>query len=136
MLVPNAVVLQEALNRYRALSDSEHRDDPDLRRELQDAVYTLCVLTGTRTLDSARTAAETMCHTAAGRGGGRPPLRRAGRTQPSNGDRAPLPTALPGPAIVGASTAGDRPDPQGRSHRLPLLGVDTLRYGRGEGGQQ
>jgi hypothetical protein len=67
MLMPSLPVLQEALNRYRTLAGSEHRhDEPAAVHKLQDVVYTLCVLTGTRAIDSALSAAERMCSPGSG----------------------------------------------------------------------
>jgi hypothetical protein len=62
MLMAHPTVLRTLLERYEALRDHlEERDtariDPQLRQQLQDTVYTLCVSTGTREIGPALAAA-------------------------------------------------------------------------------
>lgn len=58
MIVPNPAVLQQAVDRYRALAAD---GDTACAVPLQNAAYTLCVLTGTRTVEEAMTAVERLC---------------------------------------------------------------------------
>ncbi|MET7573254.1 DUF5133 domain-containing protein [Streptomyces sp. NPDC005492] len=57
-IVPNPHVLQQAVDRYLALAA-----DGDIAADvpLQNAAYTLCVLTGTRTVEEAMAAVELLC---------------------------------------------------------------------------
>ncbi|MER6208722.1 DUF5133 domain-containing protein [Streptomyces sp. NPDC001073] len=63
MIVPNPAVLQQAVDRYRALAA-----DGNIAVSLQNAAYTLCVLTGTRTVEEALTAADRLCSRATASG--------------------------------------------------------------------
>ncbi|MFJ8141283.1 DUF5133 domain-containing protein [Streptomyces sp. NPDC096013] len=58
MIVPNPAVLQQAVDRYRALAAD---GSIAVAVPLQNAAYTLCVLTGTRTVEEALTAADRLC---------------------------------------------------------------------------
>lgn len=53
MIVPNPAVLRQAVNRYLALAAD---GDMAVDVPLQNAAYTLCVLTGTRTVEEAMAA--------------------------------------------------------------------------------
>ena len=53
MIVPNPAVLQQAVDRYLALAAD---GDMAVAVPLQNAAYTLCVLTGTRTVEEAMAA--------------------------------------------------------------------------------
>ncbi|MFG2376734.1 DUF5133 domain-containing protein [Streptomyces sp. NPDC048504] len=53
MIVPNPAVLQQAVGRYLALAAD---GDMAAAVPLQNAAYTLCVLTGTRTVEEAMAA--------------------------------------------------------------------------------
>ncbi|MEV6483495.1 DUF5133 domain-containing protein [Streptomyces sp. NPDC051576] len=56
-IVPNPEVLRQAVDRYLALAA-----DGDIAAvPLQNAAYTLCVLTGTRTVEEAMAAVELLC---------------------------------------------------------------------------
>ncbi|MBK3564850.1 DUF5133 domain-containing protein [Streptomyces sp. MBT62] len=54
-MVPAPAVLRRALDRYLALSADE---DPAAAVAVQNAAYTLCVLTGTRTVEEAMSTAD------------------------------------------------------------------------------
>lgn len=53
MIVPNPAVLRQAVDRYLALAAD---GDMAVDVPLQNAAYTLCVLTGTRTAEEAMAA--------------------------------------------------------------------------------
>ncbi|MFJ9378238.1 DUF5133 domain-containing protein [Streptomyces sp. NPDC101455] len=53
MIVPNPAVLQQAVDRYLTLAAD---GDMAVAVPLQNAAYTLCVLTGTRTAEEAMAA--------------------------------------------------------------------------------
>ncbi|MBQ0985789.1 DUF5133 domain-containing protein [Streptomyces sp. F63] len=55
MLMAHPDVLRDLVDRYTALQAlaGSGRTGPELRRRLEDTVYTLCVSTGTRTVDRA-----------------------------------------------------------------------------------
>ncbi|MFI1018944.1 DUF5133 domain-containing protein [Streptomyces sp. NPDC020965] len=58
MLLAHPAVLRTLIGRYEALKLLKaHADSPHLRRRMDDLVYTLCVSTGTRDVDSALLAA-------------------------------------------------------------------------------
>lgn len=69
MLMAHPTVLRNLVERYEALRESAEGhegerprgavtvSDPDLGRQLQDTVYTLCVSTGTRDVEAALVAA-------------------------------------------------------------------------------
>ncbi|MFF5303119.1 DUF5133 domain-containing protein [Streptomyces sp. NPDC013161] len=63
MIVPNPAVLQQAVDRYLALAA-----DGDMAVALQNAAYTLCVLTGTRTVEEAMAAVRLLDSPGASRG--------------------------------------------------------------------
>ncbi|MGR3867374.1 DUF5133 domain-containing protein [Streptomyces graminifolii] len=65
MIVPNPAVLQQAVDRYRALAAD---GNIAVAVSLQNAAYTLCVLTGTRTVEEALTAADRLCSRATASG--------------------------------------------------------------------
>lgn len=56
MLQAHPTVLRHLLTEYEALRDSEQHS-PEARRHLEDLSYTLCIVTGTRDIDSAVSAA-------------------------------------------------------------------------------
>ena len=63
MLKPHPLVLSKLLKRYESLEErarSEAGASPDVRRELQDTAYTLCVSTGTRDTESAKKVARSL----------------------------------------------------------------------------
>ncbi|MFD4555596.1 DUF5133 domain-containing protein [Streptomyces sp. NPDC058469] len=57
MIVPNPAVLQQAVDRYLALAAD---GDMAVTAPLQNAAYTLCVLSGTRTVEEAMAAVRLM----------------------------------------------------------------------------
>ncbi|MEC4015477.1 DUF5133 domain-containing protein [Streptomyces sp. H27-D2] len=59
MLKAHPAILRDLVERYERLR-TLHREQRSLetRRRLEDITYTLCVLTGTRTIEAALTAAE------------------------------------------------------------------------------
>lgn len=70
MLMAHPTVLRNLVERYEALhtladsrpvdgSDDAESTDPQIRQQLQDTVYTLCVSTGTREIGAALRAART-----------------------------------------------------------------------------
>ncbi|WP_333482378.1 DUF5133 domain-containing protein [Streptomyces sp. RPT161] len=62
LLKPHPLVLRNLLERYESLAGrSVNTAEPtELRRELEDVTYTLCVSTGTRDVQSAVAAARGM----------------------------------------------------------------------------
>lgn len=59
MLMAHPAVLDGLVSRYERLrTDMERAPSPETRRRLDDVVYTLCVSTGTRSVDQALPAAE------------------------------------------------------------------------------
>lgn len=58
MLHPHPVAVGKLVKRYQALRE-EHalHGGPQTRQRLNDAAYTLCVITGTRDIDAALDAA-------------------------------------------------------------------------------
>ena len=65
MIVPNPAVLQQAVDRYLALAAD---GDMAVAVPLQNAAYTLCVLTGTRTVEEAMAAVRLLDSPGASRG--------------------------------------------------------------------
>jgi len=60
MLMAHPTVLRNLVDRYEALAAeaaTAETVDPQVRQQLQDTAYTLCVSTGTREIASALTAA-------------------------------------------------------------------------------
>ncbi|MBM7168639.1 DUF5133 domain-containing protein [Streptomyces sp. G44] len=54
MLKPHPSFVHDLLETHAALRARQAQEDsPELRRRLDDLTYTLCVSTGTRTLDAA-----------------------------------------------------------------------------------
>ena len=74
MLVPNPAVLRQAVDRCLALAAD---GDMAVDVPLQNAAYTLCVLTGTRTVEEAMAAAHLLYSG---------PAHRRMRTVPSGGN--------------------------------------------------
>ena len=63
MLKPHPLVLSKLLKRYESLearARSEAGASPEVRRELQDTAYTLCVSTGTREVETAKKVARSL----------------------------------------------------------------------------
>jgi len=59
VLMAHPVVLRKLVDEYRALQILHAQDgSPGCRRRLEDVTYTLCVSTGTRTVEDALLAAE------------------------------------------------------------------------------
>jgi hypothetical protein len=56
MLQAHPTVLRQLLTEYEALCAAD-RPSPEARRHLEDVSYTLCIVTGTRDVDSAVAAA-------------------------------------------------------------------------------
>ncbi|MFI6463600.1 DUF5133 domain-containing protein [Streptomyces sp. NPDC050528] len=78
MIVPNLAVLRQAVDRYLALAAD---GDMAVDVPLQNAAYTLCVLTGTRTVEEAMAAVRLL--TVPG------PSHRRQTFTASSGERAP-----------------------------------------------
>ncbi|MFF1380498.1 DUF5133 domain-containing protein [Streptomyces sp. NPDC058308] len=58
MLRPDPAILDALLNTYSTLRAQQVAEDsPEIRRRLDDVSYTLCVSTGTRTVEAAVAAA-------------------------------------------------------------------------------
>jgi hypothetical protein len=57
-MVPDPAVLRQAVDHYLAFA--AHRD-PAAAVSLRNAAYTLCVLTGTRTVEDAMSAMHPLC---------------------------------------------------------------------------
>lgn len=60
MLMAHPTVLRNLVARYETLTveaETAESVDPQIRQQLQDTAYTLCVSTGTREITSALTAA-------------------------------------------------------------------------------
>ncbi|WP_293987809.1 DUF5133 domain-containing protein [Streptomyces sp.] len=70
LVVPDPKVVRGLLTRYAclriALAENEGRER---ERELEDVSYTLCITMGTRSVDEAITAADTLLVAGTGRGG-------------------------------------------------------------------
>ncbi|MEV5959157.1 DUF5133 domain-containing protein [Streptomyces sp. NPDC051987] len=79
LVVPDPKVVRGLLTRYAclriALAENEGRDR---RSELEDVSYTLCITMGTRTVDEAIVAADTLLVARAGQGGAPEPDAVAG----------------------------------------------------------
>ncbi|MFE9764070.1 DUF5133 domain-containing protein [Streptomyces sp. NPDC005808] len=58
VMVPDPAVLRQAVDRYLALAAD---GDPAAALTVQNAAYTLCVLTGTRTVEDAMSAVRALC---------------------------------------------------------------------------
>ncbi|WP_306333696.1 DUF5133 domain-containing protein [Streptomyces sp. KL118A] len=73
MLQAHPTVLSDLVERYESLHAKTDRAamDPALRQQLDDVTYTLCVITGTRSLEQALAAARRRA------GGGRGQARTA-----------------------------------------------------------
>ncbi|WP_078532779.1 DUF5133 domain-containing protein [Streptomyces hokutonensis] len=69
-MVPDPSVLQQTVDRYLALAAAE---DAAAAVSVRDAAYTLCVLTGTRTVEEAMTAVRVLCPGSRTPGPSRPP---------------------------------------------------------------
>ncbi|MCF1511605.1 DUF5133 domain-containing protein [Streptomyces glomeratus] len=68
MLVPDPKVVRGLLTRYASLRIAlAERETPEGARELEDVSYTLCVMTGTRTVDEAVQAADALLVAGAGK---------------------------------------------------------------------
>ncbi|MFG2373116.1 DUF5133 domain-containing protein [Streptomyces sp. NPDC048504] len=83
-MVPDPAVLRQALDHYLALSAG---GDPAVAVTAQNAVYTLCVLTGTRTVEEAMSAVRVLCPESMTTGPSRPrtsivPTAESGSGQP------------------------------------------------------
>jgi hypothetical protein len=57
-MVPDPAVLREAADNYLTLAA---HGDPAVAVSLRNAAYTLCVLTGTRTVEEAMSAVHVLC---------------------------------------------------------------------------
>ncbi len=54
MLTPHPVILKDLVERYEALRILHAQDSsPENRQRMNDSAYTLCVLTGSRDIDTA-----------------------------------------------------------------------------------
>ncbi|MEV0911455.1 DUF5133 domain-containing protein [Streptomyces hokutonensis] len=83
-MVPDPAVLRQALDHYLALAAD---GDPAVAVTAQNAAYTLCVLTGTRTVEEAMSAVRVLCPESMTPGPSRPrtlivPTAESGSVQP------------------------------------------------------
>ncbi|MGI5404502.1 DUF5133 domain-containing protein [Streptomyces sp. CA-135486] len=59
MLTAHPALLRNLVEQYRTLHDRHaEQSSPEIRRQLEDVTYTLCVSTGTCTAEEALTVAE------------------------------------------------------------------------------
>jgi hypothetical protein len=58
VVVPDPAVLRQTVDHYLALAA---HGDPAVAVSLRNAAYTLCVLTGTRTVEDAMSAVHVLC---------------------------------------------------------------------------
>ncbi|MER5949537.1 DUF5133 domain-containing protein [Streptomyces sp. NPDC001904] len=73
MLMPDAAFVRTLLSRYADLQMRHcERPSQELRWQLDDVTYTLCVCTGTRTIRDALAAADLVLEQAAARGSDEP----------------------------------------------------------------
>ena len=82
MIVPNPAVLRQAVDRYLALAAD---GDMAVDVPLQNAAYTLCVLTGTRTMEEAMAAVRLLYS----RGAAAAPAHHRRTFSVSSGEHAP-----------------------------------------------
>ncbi|WP_050776834.1 DUF5133 domain-containing protein [Streptomyces sp. SPB074] len=98
MLIAHPVVLRKLLARYEALSAVQEPDTETLR-DLDDVTYTLCVSTGTRTIDAALGVAQERLARAAAEERTAPMARSAkGVASRRISDAGPTPSSPPSDA--------------------------------------